>query len=158
MPKYRFIFIFSFLTINLVFSQNSNINRNEIQNLFKKSILNKNKSKINIGENSWKICIENNEDKIYLYETKFEKYSDCCKYINWTFYKKNKFIKNISNLCSEPPLSIVTTVDDWYEIVYKIEHNNLILIIMSKNTTEKLIVDKIEKLKNGKHRIKMQRY
>ena len=149
------LFLISILISNFVFSQNLNAQKIELEKIFKKSIFQSNKSKISIGENSWKLFIESNSNEVLLYETKFEKYTDCCHYINWTFYKKNRFIKNISNICSEPPLSTVTTGDDWYEIKYTFDSENLILNIISKNKVEKFIVDDVSKRNDGLHIIKL---
>lgn len=150
-----FLFLILICNFHFTFSQNLNTQKSALEKVFKKSILQPRKSKISIGENSWKLCIEASNNEILLYETKFEKFSDCCQYINWTFYKKNKFIKNISNLCSEPPLSTVTTGDDWYTIGYTIESNNLILNIISKNNTEKFVVEEILKRTDGLHIIRL---
>lgn len=141
------LIILLLFNLNLTFSQ-SQPSKKEIERLFKKSISQPKKSKISIGENSWKICIDNNSTEIQLYETKFDNHSGCCRYTNWTFYRKNKFIKNESSQCSEPPLSTVTTGDDWYEIEF-IKSKNLILIIKSKTITEKFIVNKILKRKDN---------
>ncbi|WP_411810989.1 hypothetical protein ACLB9Y_12550 [Chryseobacterium scophthalmum] len=143
------LFLIIFLSLNFTFSQTLH-SKKELERLFKKSILQPKKSIISIGENSWKICMDKDNTEIYLYETKFEKHSNCCRYMNWTFYKKNKFIKNESYDCSEPPLSKVTTEDDWYEIEF-IESNNLILIIKNKIKTEKYIVKEIQKRKDNLH-------
>lgn len=140
-------------SLNLVFSQ-SQTSKKELEKIFKNSIKQSKKSKINIGENSWKICIDKDNIEINLYETKFENYSDCCRYNNWTFYRKNKFIKNESYLCSEPPLSTVTTGDDWYEIDY-IQDDNLIITIKSKTKTEKFTVKEIQKRNDNLHIIKL---
>ncbi|MGI9650700.1 hypothetical protein [Chryseobacterium sp. RLHN22] len=144
------IILFQFIVI---FSQ-SKISKRELEIIFRKSISQTKKSKMHIGENSWKICIDKDSNEINLYETKFENYSDCCRYNNWTFYKKNKFIKNESYICSEPLLSIVTTGDDWYEVDY-IDDENLILIIKSKKKTENFIVKEIQKRKDNLHIIKL---
>lgn len=150
-----FLFLILICNFHFTFSQNLNAQKSALEKVFKKSILQPRKSKISIGENSWKLCIEANNNEILLYETKFEKFNDCCRYINWTFYKKDKFIKNISNLCSEPPLSTVTTGDDWYKIEYTTESNNLILNIISKSNTEKFVVEEILKRTDGLHIIKL---
>ncbi|WDF48118.1 hypothetical protein PQ459_06450 [Chryseobacterium sp. KACC 21268] len=149
------LFLILICNFHFAFSQDLNAQKSALEKVFTKSIHQPRKSKISIGENSWKLCIETTSNEIFLYETKFEKFSDCCQYINWTFYKKNKFIKNISNLCSEPPLSTVTTGDDWYTIGYTIESNNLILNIISKNNTEKFVVEEILKRTDGLHIIRL---
>jgi hypothetical protein len=148
--------LFILILLNLIFIQ-AQYSKKEIEKIFKKSILQPKKSKINIGENSWKICIDNSKNEINLYEGKFENYTDCCRYTNWTFYRKNKFIKSESHPCSEPPLSSVTTLDDWYEIEFK-DSQSLILIIKSKTITEEFIVKEIQKRKDNLHIIKLVKH
>lgn len=138
-----------FLNSNFLYGQNQH-SKKELERLFKKSISQPKKSTIAVGENSWKICLVNEGSKIYIYETLFENYLDCCKYIEWTFYKTNKFIRNQTNLCIEPASSTATTPNDWYEIEY-IEGENLVLIIKSKIKTEKFLVKNIQKRKDNLH-------
>jgi len=141
------------MLFNVLYIQ-AQYSKKEIETIFKKSILQPKKSKINIGANSWKICIDSSKTEINLYEGKFENHTDCCRYTNWTFYRKNKFIKSESYHCSEPPLSSVSTLDDWYDIEF-IDEQSLILIIKSKTITEKFIVKAIQKRKDNLHIIKL---
>lgn len=144
------IILFQF---NVIFSQ-SKISKRELETIFRKSISQPKKSKISIGENSWKLCIDKNNVEVNLYEMKFENYSDCCRYVEWTFYDKNKFIKNESYMCTEPPYRKVTTKDDWYEIEY-VEAENLVLVIKSKSRIDKFIVKELQKRKDKLHIIKL---
>ncbi|WP_128414262.1 hypothetical protein [Chryseobacterium sp. Leaf394] len=125
-----------------------------MEKIFKNSISQPKKSKIIVGQNSWKICVDISSNTINLFETKFEKYADCCRYDEWTFYKKNKFIKNEAYSCKEPPYSKVTTQDDWYEIEY-VEAENLVLVIKSQKRTDKFIVKELQKRKDNLHIIKL---
>ncbi|WP_131777600.1 hypothetical protein [Chryseobacterium sp. JAH] len=125
-----------------------------MEKIFKNSISQPKKSKIIVGQNSWKICVDTSSNTINLFETKFEKYSDCCRYDEWTFYKKNKFIKTEAYSCKEPPYSKVTTQDDWYEIEY-VETENLVLVIKSEKRTDKFIVKELQKRKDNLHIIKL---
>ena len=79
-------FIFLFIS-SLIFAQT----KKELEKIFKNSINQPIKPKISVGENSWKIFLDKNT--IILYETKFDSYANCYRYDEWTFYKKNKFIK-----------------------------------------------------------------
>lgn len=149
MLKRVLLLLIIFLNSNFLFGQNQHSKR-ELERLFKKSISQPKKSTIAIGENSWKICLVNEGVEINIYETSFKNHLDCCKYIEWTFYKKNKFIRNQTNLCIEPASSNTTTPNDWYEIDY-IEGKNLVLIIKSKIKTEKFLVKDIQKRKDNLH-------
>lgn len=142
-----FIFLF---TASIISAQT----KKEMEKIFKNSISQPKKSKIIVGQNSWKICVDTSSNTINLFETKFEKYSDCCRYDEWTFYKKNKFIKTEAYSSKEPPYSKVTTQDDWYEIEY-VETENLVLVIKSEKRTDKFIVKELQKRKDNLHIIKL---
>ncbi len=148
MKNVLILFLLFFNLISLL-GQNR-YSKKELEKIFKKSILQPKKSTISIGENSWKICQSKGGSEINMFENSFESQSDCCKYIEWTFYTKNKFISNQTNVCIEPALSTVTTANDWYEIEY-IDGENLVLIIKNKIKSEKYLVKGIKKRKDNLH-------
>ena len=143
------IIIFQF---SIIFSQ-SKISKRELEKIFKKSIKQSYKSKVTFGSDSWKMCIEKDSAEMYLYENGFENL-DCCRYINWTFYKSNKFLKYESDLCGTPLLTKIDKDNTWYEIDF-IEDKDLTLIIKNKIKSEKFIVKEIQKRKDNLHIIKL---
>ncbi|CAD0009751.1 hypothetical protein [Flavobacterium salmonis] len=123
-------FIILFLTVILSFSmysQNS-ISKKKVQNFFKELIVQKKNGKFSIP--SSESLIFNDIDSSYYKKDTIiafrykSKHKDLCKSVNWTFYKKNTFIRSSSSLCKEPPTNSVSKYpDDYYTIaVYNVEN------------------------------------
>ncbi len=123
-------FIILFLTLILSFSMYSqnNISKKKVQNFFEDIIVQKKNGKFSIP--SRESLIFNNIDSSYYKKDTIiafrykSKYKDLCVSTNWTFYKKNTFIRSSSSLCKEPPTNSVSKYpDDYYSIaIYNVEN------------------------------------
>jgi hypothetical protein len=117
------LFLSAILAGQFCFGQESTITTENVSKLFKSSIRQSSKSKIEADSNPWLICnsdssffksdtlllIQNNPNHNFVRKK-------CCAFIGWTFYKNNKFVLSDINYCSEPPTSKVTTINDFYSI------------------------------------------
>lgn len=143
--------IFSIILIsNIAFSQqteNLKLNKKNIFRIFNKTIEQDDKNKVQIVSNPW-FTNENfylKSDTIKL--TNSRSYNrDYCKVINWTFYKKNLFIRSFGNYCNEPPTEKVTNESDYFELKINEVNNKLILaLINQKKVIEKFEIISLEK-------------
>ena len=132
---FRAILFFSaFLAGQFCFGQESTVATENVLKLFKASIRQSSKSKIEVDSNPWLICnsdssffksdtlllIQNNPNQNFVRKK-------CCAFIGWTFYKKDEFIQSDIDYCNEPPTSRVTSKNDFYTIkVSKINTNSVI--------------------------------
>lgn len=90
------------------FGQTNNYTEKNIYKLFKHSISQRDKKKINIPSNPWLFCNKDSsfylDDTLRLVSNSYYnlKLINCCDYVGWTFYKKDKFISTRLQLCREP--------------------------------------------------------
>ncbi len=117
--NYIIIIVFSLLT-NSLFGQNTSPTKKELLNTFKQSIQQDKKN--HSISNPWVIC--NKDSSFFKSETiqliNNENYyyhsNDCCHFIDWTFYKKDKFVQASVEICKEPTSASVTSANDNYRI------------------------------------------
>ena len=70
----------------------------------------------------WTICNQDSSffksDTLRLYDNinYFYQKSDCCKLMQWNFYKKDAFICSTLQVCKEPPTGSVLTENDYFKI------------------------------------------
>ena len=116
------------------FGQDSHIKAKKVLEIFKSSIIQSSKSKIEADSNPW---LSNNSDSSFFKsDTVFliqnnpnQNYArkKSCAFIGWTFYKKNRFIQLDIDYCNEPPTRRVTTTNDFYSMTITEEYNNTII-------------------------------
>ncbi len=102
-----------------VFSQNSPVTKKQLFKAFKQSIEQKDSKSIYTDSNPW---LANNIDSLYykadtivfINAKSFKR--DYCRVINWSFYKKDRFILSDANSCKEPPTARVNQPTDWFSI------------------------------------------
>ncbi len=138
------IFIFIILTSNFAFSQVSEkvkISEKNILKIFKSTIQQDKGNKIKITSNPW-FTDQNTYLKtdtiIFTNSNNFNR--DYCRVINWTFYKKNKFIRSFGNYCDEPPTEKVTNKNDHFDL--KIIENQQKTILELSNQGK--VIEKFE--------------
>ena len=135
-----FIIIITLFIWQVSFGQDTNIRVKEVSEIFKSSIIQSSKSKIEVDSNPW--LSYNSDSSFFKSDTVFliqnnpsmnyvQKKS--CAFISWTFYKKNQFIQLDINYCNEPPTERVTTSNDFYSLTLIEELNNTIIRTYRKN-------------------------
>lgn len=118
----RLLFILFLLISICSFGQTKNYSEKEVYRLFQKSISQRDKKKISIPSNPWLFC--NKDSSFYLNDTlrlmsnsyHNHKLVNCCDYVGWTFYKKDKFISTRLQLCKEPTSASATKDNDHFEL------------------------------------------
>jgi len=120
--KYIFLFVILSAGHNL-FGQNSGVTKKKLTNIFKESILQNSKQKVQTNSNPWTICNKDSayykSDTLILYpaiSTQYRLHSQCCNFIEWTFYKKDAFVLTRVQICKEPTTVSSTKVEDWFTI------------------------------------------
>ena len=122
------------------FGQDKKIRAKEVSEIFKSSIIQPSKSKIEVDSNPWLsynsdssffksdtvFLIQNNTSKNYAQKKS-------CAFIGWNFFKKNQFIQLDVDYCNEPPTERVVTNNDFYSLTLKEELNNTIIRTYRKN-------------------------
>jgi hypothetical protein len=129
------------LTYTLIFacficySQNINIEKNVLFDVFEKTIVQNSKNIISTASNPW---FTNNTDSIYfksdtvVFINANSYRREYCKVINWNFYDRNKFVLSDADYCNEPPLVKVNTTKDWFEVKFE-EEGNILKLYNDKN-------------------------
>jgi hypothetical protein len=125
------VFLAFFATVNC-YGQTKGYSENEIYSLFKKSISQTDKGKIEIPSNPWVICNQDSsfyrKDTIRVCSNSYYRNSlNCCQYIAWTFYDKDKFISTNLELCKEPTTASATKEKDYFKILIVSADNYLII-------------------------------
>jgi hypothetical protein len=111
----------------------------DVYRLFKKSISQSDKKKISIPSNPWLFC--NKDSSFYLSDTlrlvsnsyHNHRLVNCCDYVGWTFYKKDKFISTRLQLCKEPTSASATNDNDHFDLNVFSADNYLTLSIFNNN-------------------------
>jgi hypothetical protein len=159
MTKFLFVILF-FSLISNVFGQDSHPTKSELNKAFKKSIEQDLKNRIITHSNPWIII---NDDslyfksdliKLYQYQTS-NKLSKVCKTLNWSFYKKNKFVLTKAEKCKEPPTIEGNLKENWFET--KIEKNDLGLILEIYNKNKLADRFRVIEINNDKTLITLKR-
>jgi hypothetical protein len=107
----------------------------ELITLFKNSIEQDSRKLITTYSNPW--FVDNGNESYYKSDTitltNFINWNDLkiCETVNWTFYKKDKFILTKAQHCKEPPSVQVSKEDDWCNI--EISQNELGLFMKLYN-------------------------
>jgi hypothetical protein len=135
----RFLFILPLLISISCFGQTKNYSEKDVYRIFKKSISQREKNKISIPSNPWFFC--NRDSSFYLNDTlrlvsnsyHNHKLVNCCDYVGWTFYKKDKFISTRLQLCKEPTSASATRDNDRFDLKVLSADNYLILSIFNNN-------------------------
>ena len=134
------LLLFSLLLFSICsYGQTQSYSEKDIYSLFKKSISQRDKKKISIPSNPWLFC--NKDSSFYLSDTLRlvsnsyynHKFINCCAYVGWTFYEKDKFITTGLELCKEPPYASVTKDQDHFTLKVFSPDNYLILSIFNNN-------------------------
>ena len=128
----RIYFVIQFLLLLLLtqhcFGQSVYPSKKTIQKLFKKSIKQESRRKVQVGNNSWTACNKDssffNSDTIVFNNSNSIK---CCATVQWTFYRNDSFVQNMVQTCKEPSSATVIKVEDFYTIGL-IEENKSVLI------------------------------
>jgi hypothetical protein len=137
--------LFLSLLVNPINSlgQNSELTKRKLIKILKSSIEQDSKIRIRTNSNPWTICNKDSayykSDTLRLYlanSSQYRNHSSCCSFIDWTFYKKNAFVLEKTQICEEPPSTNVNTPDDWYAIEISKDKEDLIL---TTSNQEKLI-------------------
>nr|WP_294944163.1 hypothetical protein [uncultured Mucilaginibacter sp.] len=90
----------------------------QLRRLFKESIDQPSKGVISVGNSEWTICNQDSSyfksDTVRIYSNinYFYQISNCCNFVNWTFYNKNAFVLSKSQICKEPSSASVKV--DYY--------------------------------------------
>ncbi len=148
------LFLAIFISVDC-FAQTKSYSEQDIYKLFKKSILQTEKGKIQIPSNPWVICNKDNsffyKDTIIVFSNSYYKHtSNCCQYIAWTFYEKDKFVSTNIELCKEPTTASVTKDKDFYEILISSADNFLIISIFNPDKlSQGFKVESIDKIKQS---------
>ena len=137
------------------YGQTKSYSEGYIYSLFKNSILQTEKGKVEIPSNPWLICNQDSafyrKDTIKVFSNSYNRNSlDCCDYIAWTFYKRDKFIWTNLGLCREPTTASVAKDKDYFEIVVVSPYNYLFISTFHNNKfIESFKVLSIDKIKQG---------
>ncbi|WP_379964125.1 hypothetical protein [Epilithonimonas sp. UC225_85] len=110
----------SLFFLNYICAQQIEITEKNIINVFKKTIDQESRTKIRTFSNPW--TSDNSSDIYFKSDTitfTNSKNNNFCKDINWTFYRKNKFIRTFGNHCEEPPTYSATKIIDYFEIKFR---------------------------------------
>ena len=114
------ILILLIFTVQNLNGQTSLVTKERLLQIFKASIKQDSKLKIQTNSNPWIIC--NDDDFYYKSDTlRFSHYSNdypdckCLCYIDWTFYKSDAFVVTKESI-AEPRRVSVAKADNWYVI------------------------------------------
>jgi len=114
--------------------------------IFKSSIHQDSKRKIQTDSNPWLICNKDSSfyklDTLYLYDNHNYYYQpeNCCDFIGWTFYKTTAIVQREIHICNEPPTAKMITDKDFYIIAVTEQNNQAVIKVFRK----KQLVDKLK--------------
>lgn len=140
------IILFTFI-VNFISAQKIEITQKNLFKVFKKTIDQENKTKITIVSNPW-ILDNSNDDFVKLDTIVFTngKKNNYCKDVNWTFYRKNKFIRTYGEHCKEPPKYTVTKITDYFDLkVIEINMKKYLELYNQDKFIEKFEIISLEK-------------
>ena len=149
----RLILLIAILNSINSYGQTKSYSENEIYALFKNSISQTEKGKIEVPSNPWLICNQDSsffrKDTIRVCSNSYYRNSlNCCQYIAWTFYDKDKFISTNLELCKEPTTASATKDKDYFKILVVPADNYLIISTFNndqlKDSFKLLSVDNIK--------------
>jgi hypothetical protein len=112
--------------------------KRELIKAFKKSIEQNERNVFHSDSNPW--IIDNKDSSYFKSDTlKFVNFNHeflrqrVCQPLNWTFYKKDRFVLSSGNLCDEPTFMHVSRAEDWYKIKITETKSDLILEIYNSD-------------------------
>ena len=152
MTKY---FLFIFLIVGYIsFGQNNNPTKSQLLKVLKKSIRQDTKGKVSINSNPWIICNKDSSfyksDTLRLYNNiNYYYYSNCCDFVDLTFYKKNAFVFVKTQICKEPTTSSAATNKSWFTINFIDNKDNLVLETINQGSVvDQFKVISLDKITN----------
>ena len=124
------------------------VTKENLQAIIKKSIRQTEPTKVSFPSNPWIAC--NHDSSFYKMDTAYfctnnyytQTNSNCCQFINWTFYNPDAFIRTLEQTCKEPASAKSYTDDDNFKIVL-IDNNGVLYIELFNR---KKLVDKFRVL------------
>lgn len=130
LTKKLFLLIIFLIFANPNSAQKIELSKRNIYKVFKNTIVQNKKNFISIPSNAWYTNNTNNNyyksDTITF--TNAQSYNrSFCNVINWTFYKKDKFVRTFGNYCNEPPTEKVSNKSDFFDIKIIKQNSDLIL-------------------------------
>ena len=117
------------LKVQLCAGQSGYPSKKTIQKIFKASVNQESRKRVQIGRNAWTACNLDSafftRDTIVFVNTES---MTCCAKVQWTFYRKNAFVQNLAQTCKEPSSATATKLKDFYSVDF-IEKNSLIIML-----------------------------
>ena len=152
----KVLLILSLLISARSIGQTKNYSEKDVYRLFKKSISQRDKKRISIPSNPWIFCNKDSafylDDTLRLVSNSYYNHQlfNCCDYVGWTFYQKDKFILTKLQLCKEPTTASATKDQDHFSLKVHSVDNHLTLSIFN---SERLRQDyKIVDIGSFKHK------
>ena len=112
--------------------------KRELIKAFKKSIEQNERNVFHSDSNPW--IMDNIDSSYYKSDTlKFVNFDHefhrerVCNPLNWTFYKKDRFVLSSGNLCDEPTFMYVTKAENWFKTRILETKSDLILEIYNSD-------------------------
>lgn len=154
MTRINYIILLTLFFFNFSFGQNFSPTKRQLLKTFRKSI--RQDKKLHAISNPWVICNKDssffkvNTIQLINNENYYYHSDSCCAFIDWTFYKKNRFIQETIDICKEPPSASVATSKDFYTIKLSKTGNDLITVVTNSiNLTQKYKILSIDNIKVG---------
>ena len=148
------IVLVSLLLTTSTFGQIKSPTKKELLKTFKQSV--QQNKKIHTISNSWVVCNKDssfyNSDTIQLVNNENYYYhsDDCCYFVDWTFYSKDKFVQTKIDICKEPTSTSVTNANDNYNVSLTNTGQDLVMTTANSiNLTQRYKVLSIGKIKIG---------
>lgn len=129
-------------------SEKLNINKKNILKVFKSTIDQDKRNRISITSNPWSTEKEKYEisDTIRFINPSNRTDYNYCNVINWTFYRKNKFVRSYGEYCDEPAVEKVTNEDDFFDLKITEVYGKIYLELFNKQKLiEKFLIISLEK-------------
>lgn len=135
------------LIVNFISAQKIEIKEKNLFKVFKKTIDQESRRRITTVSNPW--TADNSDDDFIKSDTLIftnGKRNNYCKDVNWTFYRKNKFIRTYGYLCKEPPGYSSTKAKDYFEIkIIDINTKKYIELYNQEKLVDKFEIISLEK-------------
>ena len=150
------------LISNFTFSQVSEsqkINEKNILKIFKSTIDQDKRNRISVTANPWSTESENylKSDTVKFINPSNKIDENYCHLINWTFYRKNKFIRSYGEYCNEPANEKVTNENDYFELKINETIHGTFLELYNKNKiVENFQIISIEKKQSLSYKNEIQ--
>jgi hypothetical protein len=125
--KILLLLVFSFMA-NLCWCQNNVLSKHQMTKIFRPDD----------DHTEWTICNQDSSffkaDTLRLYDNinYFYQKSDCCRLVQWDFYRKNAFRRPILQICTEPASGSVLTENDYFKIKFLSDKSGLYLFVLNR--------------------------